>query len=121
IAEDRERVFLGWLTPGRNKFSVKPVFLSRLFPRRKLDLTTSTHGSHRAIVPIGSYEQVMPMDILPTFLLRALVMQDVERAQELGCLELEEEDLALCTFADVGKNDFGAHLRRVLTTIQKEG
>ena len=70
-------------------------------------MTTSTHGSPRAIVPIGVYERVMPMDVLPTAMLRALVMHDVERAEELGCLELDEEDLALCTFVDPGKTDFG--------------
>ena len=63
----------------------------------------------------------MPMDLLPTAMLRALVMHDVERAEELGCLELDEEDVALCTFVDPGKTEFGPHLRRVLDTIEKEG
>jgi Na+-transporting NADH:ubiquinone oxidoreductase subunit A len=63
----------------------------------------------------------MPMDILPTFLLRALLMGDVERAEHLGCLELEEEDVALCSFVCPGKNDYGVHLRKVLTAIEKEG
>jgi len=121
IRESREREFLGWLAPGFRKFSVKPAFLSALVPGRKFELTTSTNGSSRAIVPIGSYEKVMPMDILPTFLLRALVMHDVERAEELGCLELEEEDVALLSFVDPGKTDFGVHLREVLTIIEKEG
>ena len=121
LAEYRGREFLGWLTPGRNEFSVQPAFLSSLFPRTKFAMTTSTHGSHRAIVPIGSYEKVMPFDILPTFLVRALVMKDVERAEALGCLELEEEDVALLSFVDIGKEDFGVLLRDVLATIEKEG
>ena len=63
----------------------------------------------------------MPLDLMATALLRALVMDDVERAEELGCLELDEEDLALCTFVDAGKNDYGPHLRHVLDTIEQEG
>lgn len=121
IREGREREFLGWLAPGIDKFSVKSTFLSKLVPGKKFAFTSSTNGSPRAIVPIGSYEKVMPMDILPTFLLRALVMGDVERAEQLGCLELEEEDIALCTFVCPGKIDYGVHLRNVLTTIEKEG
>jgi len=73
------------------------------------------------MVPVGSYEQVMPLDILPTQLLRALVTNDTDHAQELGCLELDEEDIALCTFASPGKVDFGPALRNNLTIIEKEG
>jgi Na+-transporting NADH:ubiquinone oxidoreductase subunit A len=121
LEEDRERRMLGWLAPGADKFSVVRAFVSSLFPSKKYDFTTSTNGSPRAIVPIGMYEQVMPMDILPTFLLRALMVGDLERAEELGALELAEEDLALCTFVCPGKNDYGPALRRVLTTLEKEG
>ena len=121
LAEGRERDLLGWLGPGLNLFSTIPTFVSALMPGRRFDMTTSTHGSPRAIVPIGMYERVMPMDLLPTPMLRALVMGDVERAEELGCLELDEEDVALCTFVDPGKTDFGSHLRRVLDTLRTEG
>ena len=99
LAEGREREFLGWQKPGVDKFSIKNVFASKLLPSRLFDFTTSTEGSDRAMVPIGSYEQVMPLDILATFLLRALIVEDTDRAQALGCLELDEEDLGLCTFA----------------------
>ena len=121
LAEGRAREFLGWLGPGFGVFSATRAFASRLIPGRRFAMTTSTHGSPRAIVPIGTYERVLPMDLLPTPLLRALVMHDVERAEELGCLELEEEDVALCTFVDPGKTDFGPHLRRVLDTLRAEG
>ena len=73
------------------------------------------------MVPIGMFERVMPLDILPTFLLRALVVGDLERAEQLGCLELDEEDLALCTFVSPGKTDFGQALRETLTSIWTEG
>ena len=121
LAEGRAREFLGWLGPGLKKFSTTNTFASTLFPGRRLALTTSTNGSRRAIVPIGTFERVMPLDLLPTPLMRALVMRDVERAEELGCLELDEEDVALCTFVDAGKTDFGPYLRSVLATLEKEG
>ena len=103
------------------KFSVKNVFASCLTPGKEFEFTTALNGSDRAIVPIGSYEKVMPLDILPTFLLRALAVDDVEQAEALGCLELDEDDLALCTFVCPGKGDYGAMLRRNLTIIEKEG
>jgi Na+-transporting NADH:ubiquinone oxidoreductase subunit A len=84
-------------------------------------MTTSTNGSPRAIVPIGAYEKVMPFDLVPTYLLKALLTHDVERAEQLGCLELDEEDLALCTFVCPGKHDYGRHLRDVLSTLEKDG
>ena len=73
------------------------------------------------MVPIGMYEQVMPLDILPTFLLRALLSGDTDQAQALGALELDEDDIALCTFVDPGKSDFGPLLRATLNTIEREG
>jgi Na+-transporting NADH:ubiquinone oxidoreductase subunit A len=126
ILEGREREFLGWLKPGGDKFSVTRAFFSPMmsgqFGGGKLfNFNTSKNGSHRAMVPIGLFEKVMPLDMMPTFLLRALLKDDLERAEALGCLELDEEDLALCTFVSPGKEDYGPALRRVLTTIWKEG
>jgi Na+-transporting NADH:ubiquinone oxidoreductase subunit A len=121
LAEGRQREFLGWQKPGLDKFSVKNVFASRLFPGRKFAFTTSTEGSDRAMVPIGSYEKVMPLDIEPTYLLRALIVEDTDKAQALGCLELDEEDLGLCTFVCPGKYEYGPILRRNLEKIEREG
>ena len=121
LAEDTRREFLGWLAPGSKKFSATSAFVSAFMPKQKFALTTTTNGSDRAMVPIGLYEKVMPMDLLPTFLLRSLFVQDMEKAEELGCLELVEEDLALCTFVCPGKTDWGRYLRDALTTIEKEG
>ena len=91
------------------------------FPSKEYDFNTTTNGSHRAMVPIGMFEKVMPLDIMPTFLLRSLVVDDVGQAEKLGALELVEEDLALCSFVSPGKEDFGVALRRNLTDIWKEG
>jgi Na+-transporting NADH:ubiquinone oxidoreductase subunit A len=121
LEEDRENVFLGWLTPGANLFSVTGIFLSRLFKPKNYRFTTNTNGSLRAMVPIGSYEKVFPFDILPTFLLRSLIVGDLERAEQLGVLELGEEDLALCTYVCPGKVNYGPLLRKNLEDIEKEG
>jgi Na+-transporting NADH:ubiquinone oxidoreductase subunit A len=117
VPEGGKRELLAWLAPGMRRFSLLPVFASRVLGRGQYEMTTDTHGSPRAMIPIGVYEKVMPMDVLPTFLLRALAVDDVERAEELGCLELDEEDLALCSFVDPGKADFGPLLRRTLDAI----
>ena len=121
LREGREREFLGWMLPGRDKFSSLPVFVSHLLNRSGFPLSTSQNGSPRAMVPIGSYERVMPLDILPTQLLRALLVGDTDAAQTLGCLELDEEDLALCSFVCPSKHDFGPILRDNLERIWKEG
>ena len=121
LPENRSREFLGWLSPGVSRYSTINTYLSRLLPGRKFRFTTSTNGSHRAMVPIGMYERIFPFDILPTFVLRALLAGDTEKAVELGCLELDEEDLALCSFVCPGKVEYGPLLRQVLTTIEKEG
>ncbi len=121
LDEGRERELLGWLAPGRSRFSVLRIFLSNFVAPQKFEMNTSLNGGERAMVPIGSYERVMPMDILPTFLLRSMLVGDVERAEELGALELDEEDLALCTFVCHSKIDYGPVLRRNLEIIEKEG
>lgn len=122
LAEGREREFMGWQKPGFDTFSIKRVFAAAFSAgQRRFPMTTTTHGSRRAMVPIGMYEKVMPLDILPTFLLRSLIVGDSEQAQLLGCLELDEEDLALCTFVCPGKTDYGPILRENLNLIEKEG
>jgi len=121
LDEGAQREFLGWCMPGFNRFSVKRLFASALLPRRPLPLTTSTHGSLRAMVPTGAFEKVMPLNVKATWLLRTLLTLDTDLAQELGCLELDEEDLALCSFVCSGKMDYGYHLRQPLLKIEKEG
>jgi len=121
LAEGTERELLGFVAPGFKKFSLTGLFMSSIFGLKNHDFTTSTGGSERAMVPLGTYEKMMPLDILPTQLLRALLVNDVEVAIQLGCLELDEEDLALCTFACPGKYEYGPYLRQMLTLIEAEG
>ncbi|MEY8213500.1 MAG: Na(+)-translocating NADH-quinone reductase subunit A [Colwellia sp.] len=121
VLEGREKEFIGYMYPGPNKFSVTRAYMAHFFPKKLFNMTTTTNGSPRAMVPIGNFERVMPLDILPTMLLRDLVAGDTDSAQQLGALELDEEDLALCTFVCPGKTDYGVYLRDCLTTIEKEG
>ncbi|QIB67351.1 Na(+)-translocating NADH-quinone reductase subunit A [Kineobactrum salinum] len=121
LQEGRQRDFLGWLSPGADKHSSLGIYLSGLFGSKPLPMTTTTNGSPRAMVPVGSYERVVPQDYLPTQLLRALIVGDSDTAQALGCLDLDEEDVALCTYVCPGKYEYGPILRDNLTRIEKEG
>ncbi|MBT8079163.1 MAG: Na(+)-translocating NADH-quinone reductase subunit A [Gammaproteobacteria bacterium] len=121
LREGSEREFLSWARPGINKFSLERAFAAHLKSGRKFDLTTTQNGSPRAMVSIGSFEKVVPLDLLPTPLLKALLVKDTDRAQELGCLELDEEDLALCSFVCNGKYEYGPHLRSNLDEIEAHG
>lgn len=121
LPEDTERRLLGYLSPGFDRHSVLPIYLSRWLGRRPLNFTTSSNGSPRGMVPVGSYDRVMPLDILTTPLLRSLLVKDLESAINLGALELDEDDIALCTYVCPAKYEYGPVLRDVLTTIEKEG
>ncbi|CAM3613068.1 Na(+)-translocating NADH-quinone reductase subunit A [Halomonas lysinitropha] len=120
LEEGNKRVFMGWISPGKNRHSVMGIYLSKITGLNHYAPTTSTNGSERAMVPVGMYEEVMPLDILPTQLLRSLIVGDIETAMQLGCLELDEEDLALCTYVCPGKYEYGPILRDNLTMIEKE-
>lgn len=121
VSESHQRELLGWLAPGLDKFSASRAFISHLRSKQtRYAMDSSYHGSPRAMVPIGAYERVMPLDLLITPLLRALLVGDIDTAIELGCLELDEEDLALCSFVCPSKHDFGVVLREILDRIQRE-
>ena len=121
LREGREKEFLGWIKPGVNQHSVTRAYLGHLSPKKLFNMTTTTNGSDRSMVPIGNYERIMPLDILPTLLLRDMISGDTDGAQSLGCLELDEEDLALCTYVCPGKYNYGPILRECLDQIEKEG
>ena len=120
LLEGTERELLEFVAPGLEKFSLTGLFAGAFRTGKQFDLTTSTGGSPRSIIPLGTYEKVMPLDILPVQLLKALVVEDFDASIELGCLELDEEDLALCTFACPGKYEYGPYLRQMLSRIEKE-
>lgn len=121
LQEGSPREFLAWMRPGSRKFSSARAYIAHLIHRGRFPMTTTQNGSPRAMVSIGSFEQVMPLDILPTPLLKALLVRDTDSATALGCLELDEEDLALCSFVCNGKYEYGPHLRRNLHEIEVNG
>ncbi len=114
------RSLFGWCKPGSDRFSVTGLFLSRWRGKMSFPAITAVWGGHRAIYPLGVYQDIMPLDLAVLPLLKALAMKDAEKAIELGCLELVEEDLALCSYVCPGKNEFGPMLRDLLTVIEKE-
>lgn len=121
LQEGSPREFLSFMRPGTRKYSFTRAFAAHLIHRGDYPLTSSQNGSPRAMVSIGSFERVMPMDILATPLLKALLVSDTDSARELGCLELDEEDLALCTFVCNGKYEYGPRLRSNLHEIEVNG
>jgi len=121
IKEDMEKISFGWIKPQPNKFSVMPVLISAFKASKLFNLTSNLNGGRRAMVPTGVFETLMPQDFLPTQLLRSLIVMDTDVAQSLGALELDEEDLALVTFACPAKYEYGSALRDSLQKIEKEG
>lgn len=121
LPEGGDKELFGWVMPGKEKFSITRTTLGHFLKNKLFNFSTDTNGGERAMVPIGNYERVMPLDILPTLLLRDLLAGDTDSAQALGCLELDEEDLALCTYVCPGKYEYGPVLRDVLTRIEQEG
>ncbi|MGD1881112.1 MAG: Na(+)-translocating NADH-quinone reductase subunit A [Paracoccaceae bacterium] len=120
IEEDRKQIPMGWVRPMPEKYAFQPV-LGSAFSSKLYALTSNLNGGRRAMVPLGTFEKLMPQDFLPTQLLRALLVMDTDTAQALGALELDEEDLGLCGFACPAKYEYGMALRDCLTKIEKEG
>lgn len=121
ILHSSGRSFLSWLLPGGDRFSIRPMFASAWGKKKTFPMTTALWGGKRAIFPLGTYEEVMPLDIIAMSLLKALAKGDTDKSKALGCLELIEDDLALCGFVCPGKNEFGEKLREVLTAIEHGG
>ena len=121
LPEGHDRPMFHYLRAGFERFSVLNIYASKLFRGKKFAFSTSTEGSERAMLPLGQFEKVMPLDILPTQLLRAIASGDLEQAEQLGALELDEEDVALLSFVCAGKYEYGPLLRETLTTIEREG
>jgi len=120
IPEGNHYEFFGWMSPGFNKFSASRTFLSRLTPWRKFKFDTNLHGGKRAYVITGQYEKVMPMDILPVHLIKAILANDIERMEQLGIYEVVEEDMALCEYVCTSKTDVQQILRKGIESLIKE-
>lgn len=120
IPEGDEPEFIGWLVPSYSRPSISKTFLSYLSPNKKFKVNTSMHGEERALVVTGEYEKVLPMDIYPQYLFKAIMANDLEAMEELGILEVVEEDVALCEFVCTSKTNLQKLIREGLDTIQKE-
>ncbi len=106
IPEGKYEEFLGWLKPSSSKLSFhKAIGMFSFLNRGEFKVDTNTHGEERPFVVSGVFEKVMPMDILPTYLFKAIVTEDFDEMEELGLYEVIEEDVALCEFVDPSKNE----------------
>ena len=121
IDDDVKRPFLGMLSLGssKTKYSLTNTFLT--LSNSLFNFTTSQNGEKRAIVPINAWERVLPMDILPNPLYRAILSQDIEEMEQLGIWECDDEDFALCSFACPSKIDVGQVIREGLDLLESEG
>jgi Na+-transporting NADH:ubiquinone oxidoreductase subunit A len=120
IPEGDDYEFMGWAAPGVDKFSASKTFLSRLFPKKEYVLDANMHGGERAFVMSGQYEKFLPMDILPVYLLKAILVNDIDKMEQLGLYEVIEEDLALCEYADISKTKVQKILREGINSMIKE-
>lgn len=110
----------GWLLPLEPRPSVSNSFPNFLFPNLKFKANTNTHGEKRAFVVTGQYEQVLPMDVYPQILMKAILNGDFERMEGLGIYELIEEDVALCEFVCTSKQPVQHILRQGLDMMQEQ-
>ena len=112
--------FFGWAAPGAKKFSFYRTFLSSLLPSKSYDLDTNLHGGERAFVMTGQYEKVVPMDIYPMQLFKAILSGDIDLMENLGIYEIAEEDVALCEFICPSKIEIQSIVRKGLDLMIKE-
>lgn len=120
IPEGDDYEFLGWATPGFNKFSISKSFPSFLFPNKKYSLNANYHGEERAYVVTGQYEKVLPMDILPVYLIKAILAEDLDKMEQLGMYEIAPEDLALCEFVCTSKTPVQQIVEQGIELMMKE-
>ena len=120
IPEGDEYEFAGWADPGFNKFSATKTFFGKLFPKKEYTLNANLHGGERAFVMSGQYEKFVPMDILPVHLLKAILVNDIDKMEQLGIYEVIEEDFALCEYACTSKIEVQKILREGINTMIKE-
>jgi Na+-transporting NADH:ubiquinone oxidoreductase subunit A len=120
IPEGDKHEFLGWLLPGFNKLSLSRTFFSWLNKDKVYDLDTNMHGEERNFVMSGEYEKVVPMNLLPVYLLKSIMARDIDRMEQLGIYEVIEEDLALCEFRCTSKIPVQQILSEGLEFLQKE-
>ncbi len=120
IPEGDDYEFIGWAEPGIDKFSSTRAFLSKLFPKKEYVLNANLHGGDRALVLTDQYRKVVPMDLLPVILIKAVMANDIDKMEQLGIYEVIEEDLALCEYVCASKTKVQEIVRRGINTMIKE-
>ena len=120
IPEGKEQDFLGWLLPGLNKYSLSRTFFSWLSPKKEFTISANMNGEERAYVVTGQYEKLLPMDVYPQHLIKAIMVNDIELMEKLGIYEVAEEDFALCEFSCTSKIPVQEILREGLDLVRKE-
>ena len=120
IPEGDEYEFLGWADPGFNKFSATKAYFGKLFPKKEYTMNANIHGGERAFVLSNQYEKLVPMDILPVYLLKAILVNDIDKMENFGIYEVIEEDFALCEYACTSKIEVQKILREGINTMIKE-
>lgn len=120
IAEGDYYELFGWLLPLSPRPTISGTFPNFLFPNAQFKADTNTHGEKRAFVVTGQYEQVLPMDLYPQHLMKAILVNDFERMEGLGIYELAEEDVALCEFVCTSKQPLQQILRSGLETMREQ-
>ncbi len=113
--------FFGWISPRLNDFSTSRAYFSWLFGRkREYTLDARVKGGERHMIMSGEYDRVLPMDILPEFLIKAILAGDIERMEALGIYEVAPEDFALCEFVDSSKLELQRIVREGLDLLRQE-
>ncbi|MGE0077285.1 MAG: Na(+)-translocating NADH-quinone reductase subunit A [Bacteroidales bacterium] len=120
IPEGNHHEFLGWMAPGFNKFSASRTFMSKFLPSKIYKLDTNFNGAERAYVLTGQYEKVLPMNIYPVYLIKAILANDIDKMEQLGIYEVVEEDLALCEYICTSKIEVQEILRSGIDSMIKE-
>lgn len=120
IPEGDKYELLGWAMPRCKKFSVSRAYFSWLCPKKAYRLDTNLNGGERPFVVTGLYEQYLPMDIYPMYLLKACLAGDIDKMENLGIYEVTEEDFALCEFVDPSKIEIQQIIRDGINLMIKE-
>jgi Na+-transporting NADH:ubiquinone oxidoreductase subunit A len=120
IPEGNHHQFFGWIAPNFHKYSMSKTYFSWLMPNKSYALDTNFNGGHRAFVVTGQYEKVVPLDIYPVELLKACIIEDIDKMEQLGIYEVLEEDFALCDYVCTSKQETQNILRQGLDLMIKE-
>mgnify|MGYP001208416688 CR=1 FL=1 len=121
INYSKNRDFLGWILPGLNKYSLSRTFLSSLFDRKETNFDTRINGSRRAIIPFGRWEKMLPMDIIPDFLIKSILARDIEDMEKYGIYECDHEDFSLCAYSCQSKVEVSKIVKEGRQIMEVEG